>query len=95
MSEHCQLCGQAVRIVGGDEGTQHYEPVAEREGYERALKDVERISEQEGKPVGNFGAHSVPGKSLEGRQRAAELLELGSQKLHVLRIVRRLEEQCR
>jgi hypothetical protein len=26
--EHCPTCGATVRIVSGDEGTSHYEPIA-------------------------------------------------------------------
>jgi len=27
ITEHCPTCGGVVRVVGSDEGTQHYEPV--------------------------------------------------------------------
>ena len=27
MSERCPTCGAAVRVVGGEEGTMHYEPL--------------------------------------------------------------------
>lgn len=44
MAETCPTCGTAVRVVSGDEGTAHFEPIADAPllGHNRTLADVRK-----------------------------------------------------
>lgn len=41
--ERCPTCGAAVRVVGGDEGTSHYEPIT---AIDALAKEVAPMTEQ-------------------------------------------------
>jgi hypothetical protein len=43
VSEHCPTCGATVRVVSGDEGTSHYEPLGT---VEALAKEVAPMAEQ-------------------------------------------------
>ncbi len=45
MPKHCPMCGAAVRVVGSDEGTMHYQPCDEaRLRSEAERETVRRIT---------------------------------------------------
>lgn len=41
MSERCPTCGAAVRVVGGEEGTMHYEPLEAARILERPATQLQ------------------------------------------------------
>jgi hypothetical protein len=54
VSEHCPTCGATVRVVSGDEGTSHYEPLGT---VEALAKEVAPMAEQLRGAVDTVRAH--------------------------------------